>query len=107
MLLQAVVGVAGCGPAGGFPRLLPSHVPKITLSSTAAGQNRGHRFKDENEMLLQGKFNFNYSVLYSKWLARLRCTRLHYWIPMLRILRITIHAKKTQVKTVVQMPYAE
>ena len=25
---RAVAGVAGCGPAGGFPRLLPSRVPK-------------------------------------------------------------------------------
>ena len=27
VLLQDVAGVAGCGPAGGFPRLLPSRVP--------------------------------------------------------------------------------
>ena len=28
VLLRAVAGVAGCGPAGGFPCLLPSCVPK-------------------------------------------------------------------------------
>ena len=51
VLLRAVVGVAGCGPACGFPHLLPSRVPKSALNSTAAGQNRGHCFKDENEIL--------------------------------------------------------
>ena len=52
VLLRAVAGVAGCGPAGGFPRLLPSRVPKSALGSTTAGQNGSHRFKDEKEMLL-------------------------------------------------------
>ena len=44
VLLQAVVGIAGCGPTGGFPHLLPSRVPKSAQSSTVAGQNRGHCF---------------------------------------------------------------